>query len=249
MTLSVVMVTENEEGRIRDALESVKGADEIIVVDALSRDRTVEIAREYTPKVFSEEWKGFSAQKDSAIQKAEGEWILLLDADERVTPELWDEITGVVMGKSGVAGYEIPRKSFFLGRWISHGGWWPDYTLRLFRRGTGRVSPRRVHERIVVDGPVGRLKSPLLHLTCQSISQFIGKADRYAGLSAREMAERGGRFSLARLFFSPPATFIRMYIIQRGFLDGAHGFVLAGLYSYYTFLKYARLWEERCISE
>jgi len=249
LTLSVVMVTENEEERIRDALESVKGADEIIVVDAMSRDRTVEIAREYTAKVFLEEWKGFSAQKNSAIQKAGGDWILLLDADERVTPELWDEITGVVRGKTGIRGYEIPRKSFFLGRWISHSGWWPDYTLRLFRRGTGRVSPRRVHERIDVDGPVGRLRSPLLHLTYQSISQFIRKADIYAGLSAREMAERGERFSITRLLFSPPATFIRMYIIQRGFLDGSHGFILAGLYSYYTFLKYARLWEERCISE
>ncbi len=249
MTLSVVMVTGNEEERLRDALESVKRADEIIVVDALSEDRTVELAREYTEKVFLEEWKGFSAQKNSAIQKAEGDWILLLDADERVTPELWDEITEVIMGDTGIAGYEMPRKSFFLGKWISHSGWWPDYTLRLFRRGAGRVSPRKVHERIEVDGPVGRLRNPLLHLTYQSISQFIRKADVYAGLSASEMAERGEQFSMTRLFFSPLATFIRMYIIQRGFLDGPHGFILAGLYSYYTFLKYARLWEERCISE
>ncbi len=239
------MVTYNEEENLGQALESARDADEIVVVDAFSTDRTVEIARAYTERVYQQHWRGFSVQKQSAIDHAEGEWILLLDADERLTAELREEIREAING-TGKDGFYLPRKNYFLGRWIRHGGWWPDLTLRLFRNGRGAVKAREVHERIEVDGPVGRLKNPLLHYTYHSLEQFIRKMNNYSTLSAREMASAGKTFNLKGLLLNPPATFFRMYLLRQGFRDGLHGLVLAILYSYYSFLKYAKLWEDEC---
>ncbi|RMG01573.1 MAG: glycosyltransferase family 2 protein [Nitrospirae bacterium] len=238
------MITYNEEHHIKDALDSVKQADEIIVLDSFSEDNTVAIAREYGCTVYQEEWKGFSGQKNSVIEKATSDWVFLLDADERISTELWDEIQKTISSDSGFDGYEVPRKSYFLGRWMSHGGWWPDYVLRLFRRGRGWIPSRQVHERIVVDGGVGRLKGHLIHLAYESIGEFVEKSKGYAKLSAQEMRLDGKGFSPLKLIFSPVVTFFRMYFMRRGFLDGIHGFILAALYCYYTFLKYAFLWED-----
>ena len=242
LPLSVVIVTKNEEANIEDALKSVADAQEIVVVDSFSADRTVEICRKYTDKVHQQEWQGFARQKQTAVDFAQGPWVLILDADERVTPELKAEIRDS-MAQSRCNGFYLPRENYFIGEWIRHGGWWPDHTLRLFRKDRGRLEPREVHEKVVVDGAVGYLKNPLRHFTYRSISDFMERMERYSTLAAREIIRKGGRAGVSSLMLKPGATFIRMYVLQRGFLDGTRGLVLAALYSYYTFLKYAKVWE------
>ncbi len=243
------MITFNEEENIDDALSSVQDAGEIIIVDSFSTDRTTEIARRYTDRVYRSSWQGFAKQKQMAIDLATCDWVFLLDADERMTDELRGEIEGIITTTSK-KGFFVPRKNYFLNKWIRHSGWWPDYTLRLFRRGTGRIPYRAVHERIVVDGETGRLKNPIVHYTYKDINQFIDKAQRYSTLAALEMHSQGRRFRIADLLLHPPATFVKMYILQHGFRDGLHGLILAILYSYYTFLKYIKLWEAgECTSE
>ncbi len=243
------MVTYNEEHNIRDALDSVRDAGEIIVIDSFSNDRTPEIAREYTERFYQHRWEGFARQKQRAIDLATKDWVLLLDADERVTPELKDEIS-MVIKNTDRDGYYIPRKNHFLGKWIRHSGWWPDHTLRLFRKGKGGMVKREVHERIEVKGSVGYLQNPLIHYTYRNINQFLDKMKQYSSLSAMEMKKEGRSFSVLQILLKPPATFIRMYLLRQGFRDGLHGLILAILYSYYTFLKYIKLWEvDRCTSE
>jgi glycosyltransferase involved in cell wall biosynthesis len=239
--LSVAIITYNEEDNIRDALESVKWADEIVVVDSFSKDRTVEICREYTDKVFSMEWSGFSHQKNKAISLTTMPWILVLDADERVTGPLRDEITTLLRDEPTMAGYYIPRKNFFSNRWIRHGGWWPDYTLRLFRRNKGRIEEREVHEAIRVDGEVGYLKSPLEHYTYRDVSDFLKRMELYSGLAAKELYKNNRRATVMDLLLRPPATFLRMLILRMGILDGIYGIILAWLYSVYTYKKYSKL--------
>ena len=240
--VSVVMVTKDEERNIEDALRSAAGAQEIVVVDSFSADGTVEICRRYTDRIFQHEWLGYARQKQLAVDHAQGPWVLILDADERLTPELRDEIARAVQG-TDYDGFFLPRRNYFLGRWIKHSGWWPDSTLRLFRKDRGGLEDREVHEKVVVRGRVGQLNAPLEHHTYRTISDYVRKMDVYASLAAKEMRKRGrpGIFSLlARPFF----TFFRMYVLRGGFLDGMHGLVLAVLYGYYTFLKYARAWEQ-----
>lgn len=243
------MITYNEEDNIDEALRSVLDAGEIIIVDSFSTDRTVEIARKYTDRLYQSSWQGFAKQKQQAIDLAEAEWVFLLDADERMTPELKKEIEETIKN-TDKNGFFVPRKNYFLNRWIRHSGWWPDYTLRLFRNGTGRIPYRAVHERIVVDGETGHLKKPFIHYTYKNTNQFIDKAQKYSSLAAQEMHSQGRRFRITDLLFRPPVTFMKMYFLQQGFRDGLHGLVLAILYSYYTFLKYIKLWEAtECTSE
>jgi len=241
--ISVAIITYNEEENIRDALESVRWADEIVVVDSFSKDRTVEICREYTDKVFSIEWSGFSQQKNKAISLTTMPWVLVIDADERVTGPLRDEITTILREEPPQAGYYIPRKNFFSNRWIRHGGWWPDYTLRLFRRERGRIEDREVHEAIRVDGEVGYLRNPLEHYTYRDVSDFLKRMERYSDLAAKELHRRNRRATILDLILRPPATFLRMLILQMGILDGVYGIILAWLYSLYTYKKYSKLME------
>lgn len=239
--LSVAIITYNEEDNIRDALESVKWADEIVVVDSFSNDRTVEICREYTDKVFSIEWSGFANQKNKAISLTTMPWVLLLDADERVTEGLRDEIISVINGNSMIIGYYIARKNFFSKRWIRHGGWWPDYTLRLFRRDKGRIEDREVHEAVKVDEKVGYLKNPLEHYTYKDVNDFLKRMELYSSLSAKELYKNKKSASILDIILRPPATFLRMFILQLGILDGVYGIILAYLYSIYTYKKYSKL--------
>lgn len=239
--LSVTIITLNEEREIGACLESVAWADEIVVVDSGSTDRTVEIAGKFTEKVFQHPWEGYARQKNWAVAQASHDWILSVDADERVPPALRGEIEAAVGSPSPAAGYLIPRKNFFLGRWIRHGGWYPDYVLRLFRRKRGHFAERRVHEAVAVDGPVGRFKNPLEHYTYRSLEAYFDRMDRYSTLAAQELFERGKRASGFDRTLRPWATFLKMYFLRRGFLDGRDGFLLARLYSMYTFSKYAKL--------
>jgi glycosyltransferase involved in cell wall biosynthesis len=238
--LSVTVITLNEERNLRDCLESVRFADEIIVVDSGSRDLTLSIAKEFKARVFQEPWKGFAGQKNSAQDKARGPWILNIDADERVTEGLRLEIQKVLQEDSQ-AGFRMPRKNFFCGQWIRHGGWYPNCQLRLYRKEAGKFAPREVHEQVEVKGPVGILTSPLEHYTYHSISDYIKRMDRYSELSARQYLKEGRRVSWPEILLRSWFTFIQMWVLKRGFLDGANGLILAALYSQYTFIKYAKL--------
>jgi glycosyltransferase involved in cell wall biosynthesis len=246
--LSITIITFNEEKNLLPCLESIAFADEIVIVDAGSEDRTLEIARNFTRVVYQESWKGFAQQKNSAQDKAKGPWILNVDADERVTPELREEILAAVKGKAPFTGYRIPRKNYFRGQWIRHGGWYPNYQLRLYLKDAGRFRQREVHEQVAIAGKVGRLKSPLEHFTYRSISDFLQRLDRYSELSARQYWLDGKRISWPEILFRSFFTFFRMWGLQRGFLDGSNGLVLAVLYSYYTFAKYSKL-KEKLLSD
>jgi len=241
--ISVAIITKDEEKNIGACLESVKWADEIIVVDAGSRDKTLQICAEYGAKVFVEAWQGYGRQKNKAIEKAKNEWVLNLDADERVTPELAAEIAEVLDGVSELNGFYIPRKNFFGSRWIRHGGWYPDYNLRLFRQSKGRFQERQVHEKVILEGKVGYLKNPLEHRTYNSIKEFLQRQDLYSDLAAQEMFKEGKQYRFYDILFRPFWTFFQMYVLRAGFLDGYYGFLLARLYSYYTFAKYSKLKE------
>jgi glycosyltransferase involved in cell wall biosynthesis len=243
--ISVAIITKDEERNIRECLESVKWADEIVVVDNGSTDRTKEICHAYSVRFYSEEWKGYPGQKNSAIDKTGNEWVLSLDADERVTPELRAEIFAEIKKGPAHDGYYIPRKNFFLGRWIRRCGWFPDHNLRLFRKSRGRFLEREVHERIDVKGTVGYLKNPMEHWTYRTVSDYLTRMERYSTLAAREMSREGREYHLHDALLRPPFTFLQMFLLRAGFLEGYSGFLLSVLYSFYTFLKYSKLKELR----
>jgi glycosyltransferase involved in cell wall biosynthesis len=241
--LSVIVIALNQEANIGDCLASVSFADEIVVVDTGSADRTVELAGAYTDRVLSASWEGFGRTKNFALDQARGEWVFSLDTDERVPPALRDEILAVVQADGPGNGYRVARKNYFCGRWIRRLGWYPDYTLRLFRRGQGRFRDREVHEEVVVAGSVGTLQTPLTHYSYRSVSEYVARMDRYARLAARELAKAGRRPVPGELFFRPFFAFLHLYFIRRGFLEGTPGYTLAVLMSLYKFLKYYYLRE------
>ena len=241
--ISVAVITKNEEQNIRACLESILWADEVVVVDSGSTDGTLQICRDFQARVYVEEWKGFSCQKNSAVEKTRNEWVLSLDADEWVSPDLRREIESTLQRNPLCDGYFIARKNFFLNRWIKHCGWYPDYNLRLFRKDRGRFRERAVHERVELRGKVGYLKNALEHKTYRSVSDFLERMDRYSTLAAREMRNEGRRYHFFDAFFRPPFTFLQMYLIRAGFLEGYLGFLLSVLYSFYTFAKYSKLKE------
>jgi glycosyltransferase involved in cell wall biosynthesis len=243
--ISVAIITKDEERNIRECLESVRWVDEIVVVDNGSTDRTEAICEGYSVRFYSEEWKGYSGQKNSAIDKTRNEWVLSLDADERVTPELRDEILCQMKNGPGHDGYYIARKNFFLGRWIRRCGWFPDHNLRLFRKSRGRFLEREVHERIEVKGTIGVLKTPMEHWTYRTLDDYLRRMERYSTLAAREMARGGREYHLRDALLRPPFTFLQMFFLRAGFREGYPGFLLSVLYSFYTFLKYGKLKELR----
>ena len=242
--LSVIVITKNEQDNVRECLESVRWADEIIVVDSGSTDKTLKYARKFTRKIYKTEWDGFGATKRFALSKAKGEWVLSLDADERVTPELAREIQLVVkQNTAAYAGYSMPRKAFFLGKWIKHCGWYPGRLVRLFRRKSGSFTLSQVHESIQIKGSIGELKSDLLHFTDPNLEHYFQKFNRYTSLAAEDLVRSGEGFSFDKMLIRPVWAFLRMYFFQRGFLDGVEGFMLCVLSSCYVFTKYAKLRE------
>jgi glycosyltransferase involved in cell wall biosynthesis len=275
MNLSVVIVTFNEEANLGRTLESVKplvadGMGEIIIVDSGSTDRTVEIAISFGAKVFVEEWKGYAAQKNSAIDKATGEWVLSLDADEEVDSELTEELIGrsderglprggsrewcLTMGHAGQGqeflkgrpvGFFFRRKNYFLGRWIRHGGFWPDPKLRLFCREKGRFEDRAVHEDIRVDGPTRLIQNgALIHHSYPTLSDYIEHMNRYSSLGAEMVVAKGKiRFSVINIVLRPWTTFLYNYFFRLGFLDGREGLLLHLYHAVYVSWKYGKAWE------
>ncbi len=246
-TLSALVITFNEERNIADCLSTLAFADEIVVVDSGSSDRTREIAAAMGAKVYENPWPGYGRQKNFGLRKATGAWILIVDADERVTPELGGEISRTLGAPEGppVVAYTIPRKNHEYGRWIAHGGAYPDRQMRLLRRGKGAYNDVEVHENLIVDGEVGELDSPLLHFSERSTAERVVKVERYATLSAKERAKRGlPRVGFSRLALHPAATFWKIYVAKRGFRDGIPGLIHAVMASFQTFLKYAKLYEK-----
>ena len=241
--LSVAIITLNEERNIRGCLESVGWADEIVVCDSGSGDRTLEIARALGATVYQDAWRGFAGHKNLAVTRCRHPWVLVVDADERVTPALRAEIERTLDDPGVLDGYLVPRRNYFLGRWIRRCGWYPDETIRLFRRERGRFARRTVHEVVVVDGRVGRLETPLDHFTYESIGAFLLRMDRYSTLAAEELRQGGRSARVADLIGRPAWTFLRMLILQGGWREGWRGLILSGLYACYVFSKYAKLWE------
>ena len=262
MTLSVVIITLNEEANLPSTLKSVEGlvrdiGGEIIVVDSGSTDRTVEIAKSFGAKVFVEEWKGFAGQKNSAIDKASGDWVLLLDADEEVSGGLAEELrnldlappqlpekfcatTNIAQGFKNL-GFWIPRRNMFLGRWVRHGGFWPDRKLRLFCRGAGHVEDRVVHETVKISGPTATLHGALIHHAYPTLSSYIEHMNRYSSLGAEMAGPR--RFNLINIYIRPQLTFFYNYFLRLGFLDGREGLLLHLYHAVYVSWKYAKAWE------
>jgi glycosyltransferase involved in cell wall biosynthesis len=244
-TISVVIITYNEERNIMDCLESVKWADEIVLVDSISQDRTVELCRKITDKIYRRPWPGFGPQKNFGIDHTTSEWILIVDADERVPAALRNEIIETVRQPGEKVGYHIPRRNFWYGKWIRWAGMYPDYQLRLFKKAAGRYNDVLVHENLILNGPTGYLKNPLDHITERRLSDHMKKFMQYTTLAAEEKAKKRDEVSIFDLAFNHAATFIKSYLIRQGFRDGIHGFIVSVLAGMYTFVKYAKLWEMR----
>ncbi len=243
MRLSVILITKNEAANLRACIESIAFADQIVVVDSGSTDGTVALARELGATVLETDWPGFGPQKNRALDLADGHWVLSIDADERVTPALAAEIRQVLAAPQFDA-YEIPRLSSYCGRFIRHSGWWPDPVLRLFKRGVGRFTEVPVHERVEFTGPKGMLTAWFEHYTYPDLESALIKMNRYSTDAAQAMYARGKRSSLMGALLRGFWTFIRIYLLRRGFMDGREGFLLAvtaGVGNFYRYAKLAQL--------
>jgi glycosyltransferase involved in cell wall biosynthesis len=252
MTISVAIVAMDEESNIGRTLASVRWADEIVLVDSGSKDRTCEIAREHGARVTIEPRRGYVAQKQYAIDLCTKDWVLLLDADEEVTPGLAEEIRAAIVQPNAASGYKLPRKNLFLGRWIRHGGFYPDPKLRLFRRGQGFVTGHDPHDRCELTpevlGDVARqtqqFNHALVHYTYPTLTLYLGHMNRYSSLGAELAIAKGHhRFSFINIVLRPFATFVYNYVIRLGFLDGREGLLLHLYHAGYVSWKYAKAWE------
>ena len=240
--LSAIVLTRDEQRNIAPCLERLQWADELIVFDSGSRDHTRALARALGAKVYERPFDTYPRQRNAAIQMAMGEWVLFIDADERVTPELAQEIQSAVQDRE-LAGWWIPRRNYIFGKWIRHSGWHPDHQLRLFRWGKGRYGESRmVHEVVMLEGQAGYLKCPLIHYNYDTIAQFLHRQRRYAQYEARMLHAEGSRARLRSFLGQPLREFWRRFVSWRGFLDGPHGLLLAILMAYYQLLVYRNLW-------
>ncbi len=244
--ISVIVIAGAEEKNIAECLESVRWADEIIVVNSESRDRTVEIAKQFTDKVFVRKWEGYASQKNFSLQQANNEWVLSVDADERVSPELTEEILSLDF--SSADGYYIPRRNYFLDKVIRSCGWSPDYQLRLFRKSKAAMSDRIVHEGFIVHGKVERLKGELIHYTHTSIVRTLDKINEYSTLEASEKSEKI-RMTGAKLFFKPVWAFFQHFIFRRGYADGVYGLMVSIIHAMTKVQTYMKIWEKQNVRE
>lgn len=249
--ISTVVITKNEEINIEGCLSSVNWTDQIVVVDAESTDRTQEFARGYTTWVFVRPWEGYGLQKNFGILQTTGDWILILDADERVSPELAKEIqTRLAIWTSGdPVAFCVPRRNMFYGEWVRWGGAYPDLQIRLFQKGKATYNQVEIHENLIVEGPIGNLDGHLEHYTERRIVDHFRKFSLYITLAAKEQAKSTAKVHWWHLLLNPLVTFIKKYCLKQGFRDGIRGIIYAGFASMYTFGKYAKLFELRCSSD
>ena len=244
LPLSLCVITRDAAAQLDDCLASVPFAGEIVVVDSGSRDDTVEIARRRGARVIDHAWPGFGAQKNFAVAQARHDWVLCLDADERLTPELAGAIRAALAAgddPGGAAAYAMARRNRFLGRWLAHGEGYPDWNVRLFDRRRARWTDDPVHENVVAEGPVARLNGDLLHASAESLDAYLAKQNRYTTLQAEAMHARGERAGVIRLLLSPLVRFVRFYVVKQGFRDGAAGLVHIAIGCFNSFVKYAKL--------
>lgn len=240
-TISAIVITRNEEAHIAPCLESLAWADERVVLDSYSTDRTLEIARAITPAVQQRPFDSFSRQRNAALELAAGEWAFFMDADERCPAELASEVRRAV--ESGAhQGYWVPRRNIIMGKWMRHTGWWPDYQLKLFRRSAGRFEVEKlVHEVPVVEGSCGYLENPITHYNYQRLSEFLARQDFYSTFEAEALLRRGVRAKLRNFVLQPFREFVRRYIEWRGYKDGGLGLLLSVIMAWYAFVTYAKL--------
>ncbi len=243
--LTATVITYNEERNIRACLESLAWVPHIVVLDSGSTDRTVAIARELTPHVTVTDWPGHVEQKNRAVAAAPTEWVLCIDADERVAPEMRAAVEQALASEPAVPAFSVRRKTRHLGRWIVHGGWYPDRKVRLFDRRRAHWGGVNPHYHVLVDGEVRHLDVDLLHYTYRDIHHHLEVIDSFTDIAARERENAGRRPRLLKMLLKPPAKLLKMYLLQRGYRDGFAGFILAGLGAFYVFLKEAKLWERR----
>ncbi len=241
--ISVTIITLNEEANIERAIGSVAWADEVIVVDSGSTDRTRELAKKLGARVYSNPWLGYGQQKNFAHEKAKEQWVLNIDADEVVTSELREEILSQIT-QGSTSGFKIPRKTWFLNRWIMHGGWYPNYLMRLAKKSDAKWTEPAIHEELLVRGVIENLKNPLLHYTFVDLKDQVTRNVRYAGLGADQLIASRARPSLVKLLLKPIGKFIETYFFKLGFLDGLPGFFISINASHSMFLKYARVFEK-----
>ena len=240
MKISATIITHNEERNLPRAIESLRCADEILVVDSGSNDRTVELAEKLGAKVIDSPWPGYANQKNLAAERAEHDWILSLDADESLSEALEAEIWKLKKAGPQFDAYTMPRLARYLGKWINHSGWYPDRKVRLYHRSKATWVGEYVHESVKVTGSVGHLEGNLLHFTCDSLSEHLKTMDRYTTLAAEQMVASKRKVTWGRLIFEPPWTFFRTYVVKAGFLDGVEGLAIANMAALYNFLKYAK---------
>lgn len=242
--VSLVVITLNAEAHIAECLRSVSFANDIVVLDSGSTDQTVQIAKNLGARVFVEEWRGFGPQKKRATELAKTDWVLNLDADEALSPPAQEELKAILNDEPSHAAFAFPRVSFHLGRWIWHGGWYPDWQVRLYDRRRANWSEAQIHEKIE-SKDLGYLKQPILHYVFRNLSHQIETNNRYSTLGANSLAEKGRHFWLINLLLKPKVKFIETYIWKRGFMDGLPGFIIAVGAAYSVFLKWAKLWERQ----
>ncbi len=243
LPVSAVIITRNEEHNIEDCLRSVGFCSEIVVVDSFSTDGTVEIARRFTDQVVQREWRGINDQREFAKGLAKNEWVLDLDADERVSPELAAEVAQLGLDDKGVDGYFIPRRAFYLGRWIKHGGWYPDYKMRLYRKEKARFIDNDPHDTVEFSGNTAALRGTIHHFTYRGISDQLRQINSFSTARAELLRRKGRQFNIFQLLFRPIWKFFNTYILQAGFLDGRAGLIISALSSYHVFVTWAKLWE------
>lgn len=242
--ISLVMITYKEEGKIQECLETAKWMDEIIVVDSFSTDRTLEICKRYTQRIYQRPWPGFGKQKNFAIEQASMDWTFILDADERIPGELKREIEGILqLGEKEFCAYRVPRKNYFYGHWLRWGGQYPDWQIRLFRKGAGLLDDFEPHNSFIFAGKLGTLRNPLIHYPERNISDHFPKLNNFTNLAAEHRVQTCKKVHWYDLAFRPLVTFFQLYLRKRGYRDGIPGFIQAIFKSLYTFVKYAKVWE------
>ncbi len=239
--ISVIIITKNEEKNISDCLKSVEWADEIIVVDSESTDKTIELAKQFTSQIFTRKWEGYVPQKKYALSLAKNEWVLSLDADERITSELKDEIVNLSPGN--FSGFKIRRKNFLMNKEITTCGWEKDYQLRLMRKDKASFSDRLVHEKFIVDGKVATLENPMLHYTFSSFADYLDKINYYTSLKAQELFTKKKKVGGWTIFSHTVSAFFAFFFIRKGFKDGVYGLIISLLHSVSTMMNYIKLWE------
>jgi glycosyltransferase involved in cell wall biosynthesis len=242
LPISVIIIAGNEESNIEDCLKSVVWSNDIVVVNSLSKDKTVEIAKNYTTRVYLKKWEGYSKQKAYSLSLAKNKWVLSIDADERVTDDLKEELESILKSENTFDGYYVPRRNYFLGKQIKSCGWYPGYQLRLFIKEKTRLSNRKVHEEFLVAGKLGYLKGDLIHFTHPSIEHIITKINEYSTLKAEEkkLSKKAHWYSI---IINPIIAFLQHFILRKGFTDGMYGFLVSVIHSLTNLLTYIKIWE------